>query len=276
MSWFWIVLAAAIAGGFFFLKKEKNKKKIPQLIVRIEKSSSFDEDERKNPSDDNRPWTSRTDNWEISEQLRWSEDEMSAPTEAHIVYIDRKGQRSERDISISYAYLDRDEPVMLAVCHVRKENRTFLLSGIQEYIDLATGEVITDIPAHLKAVHDASPDGIVEKATEAAATGISILVTMSRIDGTMTKNERMIVKRFLCNLHPEVDPEWPCLDQALKDWGDDRSRYEKNLASIREEGGERLSQLMAAVIDMRKSRKKPNALTDSAIQIAERALAIPS
>jgi len=117
-------------------------------------------------------------------------DIIPAVVDAYLVYTDRDRQQSRRTIT-TRGILDDPEAgwVVSAYCHVRKAGRTFRASRIDEFVDLASGEVIPDVIGYLKEVYARSPQGVVDAAVKKLADEIDVLVFFARADGRLTARE---------------------------------------------------------------------------------------
>jgi hypothetical protein len=69
----------------------------------------------------------------------------SASGKYRIIYVDREGVRTERDISIKQIEKDGDRYIIQAHCSLRKATRTFLDHNITEAINLDTGEIVKSV-----------------------------------------------------------------------------------------------------------------------------------
>lgn len=65
-----------------------------------------------------------------------------------LTYVDRVGERTERDVVVFKIYprLRKFD----AFCRLRQDQRTFYFEGVEEAVDLASGEIIPDVGAFFK------------------------------------------------------------------------------------------------------------------------------
>ncbi len=69
----------------------------------------------------------------------------SASGNYRIIYVDREGVRTERDISVKQIEKDGNRYIIQAHCSLRKATRTFLDHNITEATNLDTGEIVKSV-----------------------------------------------------------------------------------------------------------------------------------
>ena len=62
-----------------------------------------------------------------------------------IIYVDREGVETKRDISVQQIEKDENRYIIKAHCSLRKATRTFLDHNITEGINLDTGEIVKSV-----------------------------------------------------------------------------------------------------------------------------------
>lgn len=120
---------------------------------------------------------------------------------AQIRYVDSRGQFSKRSIKTKRfaidPYSESKDFSLLAYCFSRKANRTFKVSRINEFIDLDSGEFISDIPKYLDETYKKSPAGITEAIIEKLKNELVIFVYIARADSKIYKKEREAIIKFI-------------------------------------------------------------------------------
>lgn len=196
--------------------------------------------------------------------LQGTED-FAVEVEAYLTYVDGKGQESKREIRTrSLCRQGEDGYALLAFCHVRKSHRSFFVSRIQEFVDLSTGEVVQDVVAYLKAVHEGSPRVVVAREMERWAAEIVILVYIARADGRMTPRETEVILNYVLSFKPDLDTK---IAIALcKDLMPSESDLHRAVEEIRVRSLEARSAFMEALDAMDKARPRADELTVAAFE----------
>lgn len=175
-----------------FESYSKNTKLIQNKTIRNEKEENVN----------------REINQKIPEKDAWEgwypyDESRDLPLEifAEIKYIDSKGQFSKRKIKTKRFSIDplseSKDFSILAYCFSRQQNRTFKISRIKEFIDLDSGEIISDISKYLNEKYKKSPAGITEDIIEKLRNELTIFVYIARADSKMYKKEREAILKFI-------------------------------------------------------------------------------
>lgn len=133
----------------------------------------------------------------------WSPAGLDPYTDGHplgvglsIIYNDREGQRTQRDIDLErYAHDGRDG-VLVCFCRLRKARRSFRISRIRKAIDRETGEVIAHLPAWLDARYRTTADGIASDFIDRHTDALTALFFISKADGALRAGERHVLSEF--------------------------------------------------------------------------------
>jgi hypothetical protein len=132
--------------------------------------------------------------------LRNTFDERELIASAEIDYIDSHGQATHRRIEISHFY--PEQRAILAYCQMRSASRSFLTDRISEYVDPKTGEVVTDILGHLKALYAVSPKGSAEGVLSRRSDELTVLNFIARSSGSLIKRRKLVIASFLLEGDP--------------------------------------------------------------------------
>jgi hypothetical protein len=159
------------------------------------------------------------DAWEGWYNSYGSEGDRPLTMEAEISYTDRDGQSTKRQITTKhFGPSGNGEPsdmMILAYCHLRRENRTFTTSRIREFVNLATGEVARDIPEYLVRLYEASPAGQTVRLLDRIADELTVLLYVARGDGRVSPKEKAALVAFLQHAGPSVELDMETLSAAL-------------------------------------------------------------
>jgi hypothetical protein len=107
----------------------------------------------------------------------------------HIRYQRGDREMTERTVSVT----DYDPFSMSGHCHLREQYRTFRLFDIRECIDTATGEVVKDVHAHLKALYMKTSRYTLDRLLNPDIPVLDILVFIAKADGRMMAAERKVI-----------------------------------------------------------------------------------
>lgn len=192
-----------------------------------------------------------------------------AVVDAYLVYTDRDHQQSRRNITTRGILDDPSSGWALsAYCHLRQAGRTFLVSRIDEFVDLATGEVVHDVVGYLKGVYARSPQGLVDAAVKKLADEISVLVFLARADGRLTGPELLAIcgyvsKRSGATLEPDV------LQRAIRQSDVGQRAYVAALKRLKKNLGEGDRAAIVSVMqDMLAGKKSLPPFSEAALKSA--------
>lgn len=194
------------------------------------------------------------DVWESGDVDLYGEDgKILRKTDLRISYRDREGNITNRDVDVQrYAYRpDRGIGSMIAFCHMRKANRTFLFSGIKQSIDLETGEVISSIGAYLDSLYQQTPKYAVKNFIDGNKAPLFILFCMAKADGVMRSKERSVIADY-ANKHglTDFDAQDELLTQ-MKQWeANTRNRFHQAVREAKSEMVYDLEDLLEACIQI--------------------------
>lgn len=128
-----------------------------------------------------------------------------------IRYVDAKGNRSTRRVTVRRIY-EKDADLALACyCHERRAPRLFLASRIEELIDLSTGEAFDDAPLFLRrhVAFDPAAGGAKADATRQALDRVrpdlAVLVFLAACDGSFDPEERDAILEYVAERCGDLD-----------------------------------------------------------------------
>jgi hypothetical protein len=125
------------------------------------------------------------------QQQYWGEvDYVRVPANLHLTYRDAGGDTTERTIAIN----GYDGSCYLrGFCNLRGEQRTFRIDRILYAVDIDTGEVVSDVPAHLRYKYENSPEYKIGMIFERYADIIIALLYAGKADGQLRREERAVI-----------------------------------------------------------------------------------
>jgi len=159
------------------------------------------------------PLPPNKDAWEGWYPSYGGEGDHPLTMEAEIFYTDRDGQSTKRQITTKHfgpnGFEEGGGMMILAYCHLRQENRTFVTSRIKKLVNLTTGEIVQDIPPYLMRLYEASPAGQTTHLLDRMGDQLAILLFVARADGRISPKEKAYLIDFLKAKAPgiELDPE---------------------------------------------------------------------
>lgn len=148
---------------------------------------------------------------------------------------------------------------MIAFCHMRKANRTFLFSGIKQAIDLETGEVISSIGAYLDSLYQQTPKYTVKQFIDENSAPLFILFCMAKADGAMRAKERSIIAEY-ASKHglTDFDAQDELLTQ-MKQWeANTRNRFHQAVREAKAKMMYDLEELLEACVQIIQTDKAPH------------------
>jgi len=121
--------------------------------------------------------------WETTESV-------PVNTSLRLNYTDANGDNSEREVRIDKyngsCYLN-------GYCNLRKDIRSFRIDRIKECIDIDSGEVVNDIPAHLKRKYKSSPGYKLQATFKNHQDIIKVLYYVGKADSQLRAAELKII-----------------------------------------------------------------------------------
>lgn len=190
----------------------------------------------------------------------------------HLVYQDFQGDISRRDIRITSIEMGFfDEPSYInAFCYLRQDIRQFRFDRI---ISLSNDyETIENPQEYLTALFYKTPDYLLAKATEEHEDEIIMLVFISRADGTMRKNEREVILRYIDAVAGNVDADM--LDRYIKKMQCDLSEFNKALRRAKKWDDERKAIIFDCISQIYALKKSPDPMEQATFSKIQSALKV--
>ncbi|MEW6712986.1 MAG: hypothetical protein AB1403_24415, partial [Candidatus Riflebacteria bacterium] len=132
---------------------------------------------------------------------------------ARIVYEDRDGNETLRDIDVTGFGTAGNGKAVYAYCHLRNANRTFIIKNIKEFIDLETGEVIEYILPYLEKKYQASPRKSFDDFMKKHSNIMEILFYVGKADTQLRREERVII----CNAVRRIGKDDRITDEMINE-----------------------------------------------------------
>lgn len=159
------------------------------------------------------PQDQDSDNWEGS---FWDIPQPRTVTaRLRLKYVDGKGQRTTREVSVRQYGEFGGAALIIADCHLRNATRTFRTDRVKSCIDLDTGEVVADLHRWLNARWEASPDRAIEKVVSDYWDLMKVLYYVAKADGRLMKAERQVLHRAVSELSGRTDLASETIDTML-------------------------------------------------------------
>lgn len=205
----------------------------------------------------------------------WQGGDLKTAVEAEIYYIDGTGQRTTRHISIKRFAPDFGSDgsldfMLLAHCHLRNENRTFLGSRIESFVALETGKLVSDVRQYLQDAYLTSPSGQTSKLLDRARDEITVLVYIARADERMAPKEKRFLTDYLQSLDPSVELDLEMVAGAVSA-APSRTKLTRTVKALREQG--RAEVMLSLVDGLHAARTKSDAFTDAAVALVKQEFA---
>ncbi len=112
-----------------------------------------------------------------------------------LIYKDAAGNETRRVIDLQ-GFMWEENFYIVAYCHLRNAQRQFSLDRIVSLYD-SSGNEIQNPKEYFLALYKQTPKYKTENALKEKAEQLSLLVFLARADGTMRKNEREIILKYL-------------------------------------------------------------------------------
>ena len=199
-----ILLLAVCSVVAYFNSKSKQKEQPTSIRFH------YDEDDREDEDDDE-----CYQNYSPPPVFQyWDDIDYAVPVNSNlnIEYTNAAGEISRRDISISHY---DGSCYLRGFCHLRGEPRTFRIDRVSSCIDRDTGEVVSDIPAHLRQKYESSAEYIVEELYSNEKDIIRSLFFVGKADGQLRKPERKIIYSVCRQLLKDKEISDEALDRMI-------------------------------------------------------------
>lgn len=191
---------------------------------------------------------------------------------AEIIYVDRFGNRSQRQITVhEMANVPGYGWILKSFCHLRQAERSFLSSRIERLIDLSTGLDVDDASDYFTNLFRESPRGALEAATRAYGPEIDTLVYIARRGGRLMRRKREAIASYVQLRYGDPRLEFEMLAERVRLWAVDEGAFRRSLhelaATLDKREREALLLLLPSMVT---SENDPFAI--AALRLAERLL----
>ena len=191
---------------------------------------------------------------------------------AQITYIDSKGQKSERRITIlSVSQTLNDNYIIKAYCHEKKSQRTFRLERIQQLTDMETGEIFENPNQYFIERFQDSPIGMITKIFQELESEILILTFVARADGYLRAKERAIIMNFIIDKsNSDLDKE--LLEDEIRRTYCESQDFRDSLKKMSNKTVEYRTQILDLSTDIVNTDKNPDPMELGALELIKRDL----
>lgn len=158
-----------------------------------------------------------------------------------IVYVDSRGRKSQRRITVKSLKPQESDLLIRAFCHERQATRSFKASRIQQIVDLDTGEVAEDASEFFATYLSDDPT---YEALRECGPGLQVLTFMARCDGEFHEFEKdCIVEYVLEKADHSVDTY--AVEKHVEGLHPDSESFERGLVITSERGEAELKDLIS-------------------------------
>lgn len=189
----------------------------------------------------------------------------------NIIYTDRNGYTTNRNISVNRAYENNGRYAVKAFCHLRDDFRSFIDDRIEKAVDISTGEIVGNVAKHAINKYAETPEGQVLRVIDRETMALHLLAFVCRADGRMMKAERMIIADYLKRRCYDIDLDDTKLDNAIKTLGaPSKNEFKKIIADMKAAGDiDRLRDITDCAKRIVETQKTVDQLEKAAIEILE-------
>jgi hypothetical protein len=130
-------------------------------------------------------------------------------TTVEIEYRDGGGSKSKRVIHTRSFDNRLHNGLLIGHCTLRNATRTFRFDRVLSAVDVATGEVISDLRSHLNTLYESFPERSRDSLEERFRDLLRVLLFVAKADGQYRREEKIIVRDFCRELasDPRVTDE---------------------------------------------------------------------
>jgi hypothetical protein len=189
---FELLAILVIVGLFFYYENKKKKAKSPArqaaeiLPVTFHFESEIDNfGEPPRPTIDKDDWEGSF--WEVSQPRNVKAD-------LRIKYTDASGRPSERSVAVRRYGALGPNTLIIGHCAFRNATRTFRSDRIESCIDEETGEYVSDVASHLRAIYENSPDKSRDALLETEFDTLRVLLYIGKADGQLRAAEKLVIR----------------------------------------------------------------------------------
>lgn len=251
----------------FLSRNEKTNEYTPNLNITIR----FNTGKYNSPEDEDKDENNNFENFDF-----YSSKTIPAQGNYRITYVDQKGLKTDRVISVKRVYQDENGNFALdAQCHLRNAHRSFIDSKILNAVDFKTGEIIKSVAEHAISKYRESGTGKSFTAIEQEWEAVQLLVFVARADGRMMKAERYVIADYLKRRCRELVVNTPSeLDNAIKEIVEpDYRGFKRIIAGLKSSGDfDRLQDITNCAKRIVATKKTVTPIENDAIELLEKAI----
>lgn len=191
---------------------------------------------------------------------------------AQIIYVDSKGQKSERRITIhSVSQTVNNDYIVKGYCHEKNALRTFRLTRIQQLTDMETGEIFENPSLFFIERFQDSPIGIITKIFQELESEILILTFVARADGYLRAKEREIIMKFITDAS-NTDLDQELLENEIRRTYCESQDFRDSLKKVSNKTVEYKTTIIDLSTDIVNTDKNPDPMELGALELMKKDL----
>jgi len=191
---------------------------------------------------------------------------------AQIIYVDSRGQKSERRITMhSVSQTANNDYVVKGYCHEKNAQRTFRLTRIQQLTDMETGEIFENPSQYFTERFQDSPIGMITNIFQELESEILVLTFVARADGYLRAKEREIIMKFIID-KSNADLDHKLLEDEIRRTYCESQDFRYSLKKISNETVEYRTKIMDLSTDIVNTDKNPDPMELGALELIKRYL----
>ncbi len=179
-----------------------------------------------------------------------------------LVYKDAAGNETRRVIDLQ-GFMWEENFYIVAYCHLRNAQRQFSLDRIVSLYD-SSGNEIQNPKEYFLALYKQTPKYKTENALKEKAEQLSLLVFLARADGTMRKNEREIILKYLDSQIQGLDLD--AVEKRVKSMQCDLRAFNQILKNAQQWPGAEKQMLLSCINQMYSLKKTPDPMEKAAFE----------
>lgn len=179
-----------------------------------------------------------------------------------LIYKDAIGNVTRRVIDLQ-GFMWEENFYIIAYCHLRNAQRQFSLDRIVSLYD-ASGNKIQNPKDYFLALYKQTPKYKTENALKEKTEQLSLLVFLARADGTMRKNEREIILKYLDSQIQGLDLY--AVEKRIKSMQCDLRTFNQILKNAQQWPGAEKQMLLSCVNQMYSLKKTPDPMEKAAFE----------
>lgn len=179
-----------------------------------------------------------------------------------LIYKDAAGNETRRVIDLQ-GFMWEENFYIVAYCHLRNAQRQFSLDRIVSLYD-SGGNEIQNPKDYFLALYKQTPKYKTENALKEKAEQLSLLVFLARADGTMRKNEREIILKYLDSQIQNLDLD--AAEKRVKTLQCDLRAFSQILKNAQQWPGAEKQMLLSCINQMYSLKKTPDPMEKAAFE----------